>query len=93
MTGKTPTKYARGKKIHMKERKVLTAAGICIGILILTEEALSILFKNQEVLQKLGYLRWTPMEFTAYGKNSERGYGCSYREVPRNWMRCYQRKQ
>ena len=78
MTGKTPTEYAREKKIHMK-RKVLTAAGICIGILILTEG--SRYFVQNQKCQKQLFAMDTYMEFTAYGKNSEKAVDAAIEEV------------
>ena len=49
------------------KRKVLTAAGICIGILILTEG--SRYFVQNQKCQKQLFAMDTYMEFTAYGKN------------------------
>ena len=52
------------------KRKVLTAAGICIGILILTEG--SRYFVQNQKCQKQLFAMDTYMEFTAYGKNQRK---------------------
>ena len=71
-------RVCKGKKIHMK-RKVLTAAGICIGILILTEG--SRYFVQNQKCQKQLFAMDTYMEFTAYGKNSEKAVDAAIEEV------------
>ena len=48
------------------KRKVLTAAGICIGILIFTEGTRY--FVQNQKCQKQLFAMDTYMEFTAYGK-------------------------
>ena len=61
------------------KRKVLTAAGICIGILILTEG--SRYFVQNQKCQKQLFAMDTYMEFTAYGKNSEKAVDAAIEEV------------
>ena len=61
------------------KRKVLTAAGICIGILILTEG--SRYFVQNQKCQKQLFAMDTYMEFTAYGKNSEEAVDAAIEEV------------
>lgn len=61
------------------KRKVLTAAGICIGILILTEG--SRYFVRNQKCQKQLFAMDTYMEFTAYGKNSEKAVDAAIEEV------------
>ena len=61
------------------KRKVLTAAGICIGILILTEG--SRYFVQNQKCQKQLFAMNTYMEFTAYGKNSEKAVDAAIEEV------------
>ena len=61
------------------KRKVLTAAGICIGILILTE--CSRYFVQNQKCQKQLFAMDTYMEFTAYGKNSEKAVDAAIEEV------------
>lgn len=61
------------------KRKVLTAAGICIGILILTES--SRYFVQNQKCQKQLFAMDTYMEFTAYGKNSEKAVDAAIEEV------------
>lgn len=61
------------------KRKVLTAAGICIGILILTEG--SRYFVHNQKCQKQLFAMDTYMEFTAYGKNSEKAVDAAIEEV------------
>lgn len=61
------------------KRKVLMAAGICIGILILTEG--SRYFVQNQKCQKQLFAMDTYMEFTAYGKNSEKAVDAAIEEV------------
>lgn len=61
------------------KRKVLTAAGICIGSLILTEG--SRYFVQNQKCQKQLFAMDTYMEFTAYGKNSEKAVDAAIEEV------------
>lgn len=61
------------------KRKVLTAAGICIGILILTEG--SRYFVQNQKCQKQLFAMDTYMEFNAYGKNSEKAVDAAIEEV------------
>ena len=61
------------------KRKVLTAAGICIGILIRTEG--SRYFVQNQKCQKQLFAMDTYMEFTAYGKNSEKAVDAAIEEV------------
>ena len=61
------------------KRKVLTAAGICIGILIFTEG--SRYFVQNQKCQKQLFAMDTYMEFTAYGKNSEKAVDAAIEEV------------
>lgn len=61
------------------KRKVLTAAGICIGILILTEG--SRYFVQNQKCQKQLFAMDTYMEFTAYGKNNEKAVDAAIEEV------------
>ena len=61
------------------KRKVLKAAGICIGILILTEG--SRYFVQNQKCQKQLFAMDTYMEFTAYGKNSEKAVDAAIEEV------------
>ena len=61
------------------KRKVLTAAGICIGILILTEG--SRYFVQNQKCQKQLFAMDTYMEFTAYGKDSEKAVDAAIEEV------------
>ena len=61
------------------KRKVLTAAGICIGILILTEG--SRYFVQNQKCQKQLFAMDTYMEFTAYGKNSEKAVDAAIEKV------------
>lgn len=61
------------------KRKVLTATGICIGILILTEG--SRYFVQNQKCQKQLFAMDTYMEFTAYGKNSEKAVDAAIEEV------------
>ena len=61
------------------KRKVLTAAGICIGILILTES--SRYFVQNQKCQKQLFAMDTYMEFTAYGKNNEKAVDAAIEEV------------
>ena len=61
------------------KRKVLTAAGICIGILILTEGS-RYFVQNQKCQNQL-FAMDTYMEFTAYGKNSEKAVDAAIEEV------------
>ena len=61
------------------KRKVLTAAGICIGILILTEG--SRYFVQNQKCQKQLFAMDTYMEFTAYGKSSEKAVDEAIEEV------------
>lgn len=61
------------------KRKVLTAAGICIGILIFTEGTRY--FVQNQKCQKQLFAMDTYMEFTAYGKNSEKAVDAAIEEV------------
>ena len=61
------------------KRKVLTAAGICIGILIFAEG--SRYFVQNQKCQKQLFAMDTYMEFTAYGKNSEKAVDAAIEEV------------
>lgn len=61
------------------KRKVLTAAGICIGILIFTEG--SRYFVQNQKCQKQLFAMDTYMEFNAYGKNSEKAVDAAIEEV------------
>lgn len=61
------------------KRKVLTAAGICIGILIFTEGTRY--FVRNQKCQKQLFAMDTYMEFTAYGKNSEKAVDAAIEEV------------
>ena len=61
------------------KRKVLTAAGICIRILILTEGTRY--FVQNQKCQKQLFAMDTYMEFTAYGKNSEKAVDAAIEEV------------
>ena len=61
------------------KRKVLTAAGLCIGILILAEGGRY--FVQNKKCQKQLFAMDTYMEFTAYGKNSEKAVDAAIEEV------------
>ena len=61
------------------KRKVLTAAGICIGILIFTEGTRY--FVQNQKCQKQLFAMDTYMEFTAYGKNNEKAVDAAIEEV------------
>ena len=61
------------------KRKVLTATGICIGILIFTEGTRY--FVQNQKCQKQLFAMDTYMEFTAYGKNSEKAVDAAIEEV------------
>ena len=61
------------------KRKVLTAADICIGILIFTEGTRY--FVQNQKCQKQLFAMDTYMEFTAYGKNSEKAVDAAIEEV------------
>ena len=61
------------------KRKVLTAAGICIGILIFAKGGRY--FVQNQKCQKQLFAMDTYMEFTAYGKNSEEAVDAAIEEV------------
>lgn len=61
------------------KRKVLTATGICIGILIFTEGTRY--FVQNQKCQKQLFAMDTYMEFNAYGKNSEKAVDAAIEEV------------
>ena len=63
------------------KRKVLTAAGICIGILILTEG--SRYFAQNQKCQKQLFAMDTYMEFTAYGRGGQQAVEKAAKEVQR----------
>lgn len=63
------------------KRKVLTAAGICIGILILTEG--SRYFVQNQKCQKQLFAMDTYMEFTAYGRGGQQAVEKAAKEVQR----------
>ena len=61
------------------KRKVLTEAGICIGILIFAKGGRY--FVQNQKCQKQLFAMDTYMEFTAYGKNSEEAVDAAIEEV------------
>ena len=63
------------------KRKVLTAAGICAGILVLVG-ANQYFYQNRKCQKQL-FAMDTYMEFTAYGKNCEKAVDAAIEEVQR----------